>query len=227
MATAVIPAYRAERTIGDVVAGVRAAGIREVLVVDDGSRDATAALAERAGARVLRHARNRGKGAALWTGFAAARQAGAQAVLTLDADGQHDPAEIPRLLIASRAQPNALVIGARTISRESMPGRSRLGNHVSTFFLARFTGEPLSDSQSGFRVYPSALLERVVPRARRFDAETELLLAAVTNGHPVLEVAVRTIYQDGNRTHFRNVSDTMRIIVLVLGWLARSRQLPS
>jgi glycosyltransferase involved in cell wall biosynthesis len=225
MLPAVIPAYRAERTIADVVAGVRAAGVSEVLVVDDGSADATAALAERAGARVLRHASNRGKGAALWTGFAAARKAGAQGVLTLDADGQHDPAEIPRLLAASRTHPNALVIGARSLSRESMPGRSRLGNHVSTFFLARFTGQPLSDSQSGFRVYPSALLERLVPRARRFDAETELLLAAVTYDHPVLEVAVRTIYQEGNRTHFRNFGDTMRIIVLVLGWLARSRQL--
>jgi glycosyltransferase involved in cell wall biosynthesis len=222
---AVIPAYRAERTIADVVAGVRAAGIGEVIVVDDGSRDATAALAERAGARVLRHQRNRGKGAALWTGFAAARAA--QSVLTLDADGQHDPAEIPRLLTRARENPNALVIGARTLSREAMPGRSRLGNHVSTFFLARFTGEPLSDSQSGFRIYPTALLSRVTPRARRFDAETELLLAAVTHGHPVLEVAVRTIYQEGGRTHFRDVSDTMRIIFLVLGWLARSRRLPS
>jgi glycosyltransferase involved in cell wall biosynthesis len=222
---AVIPAYRAERTIADVVAGVRAAGVREVIVVDDGSRDATASLAERAGARVLRHQRNRGKGAALWTGFAAARTA--QSVLTLDADGQHDPAEIPRLLTRAREHPNALVIGARTLSREAMPGRSRLGNHVSTFFLARFTGEPLSDSQSGFRVYPTALLSRVTPRARRFDAETELLLAAVTHGHPVLEVAVRTIYQEGGRTYFRDVSDTMRIIFLVLGWLARSRRLPS
>jgi glycosyltransferase involved in cell wall biosynthesis len=227
MVLAVIPAYQAERTIADVVVGVRAAGLGEVIVVDDGSRDATAGLAERAGARVLRHARNRGKGAALWTGFAAARQLGARSVLTLDADGQHDPAEIPRLLAAARASANALVVGARTISREAMPGRSRIGNHVSTFFLARFTGEPLSDSQSGFRVYPSALLERVTPRARRFDAETELLLGAVTYGHPVVEVAVRTIYQEGGRSHFRDVHDTMRIIVLVLGWLARSRRLPS
>src|SRR5689334_10887027 len=169
MISAVIPAYHAERSIADVVAGVRAAGLSDVIVVDDGSDDATAALAERAGARVLRHQRNRGKGAALWTGFAAAR--GAQSVLTLDADGQHDPAEIPRLVTAAREHPEALVIGARTLSREAMPGRSRLGNHVSTFFLARFTGEPLSDSQSGFRVYPRMLLDRVTPHARRFDAE--------------------------------------------------------
>src|SRR5262245_14560587 len=99
---AVVPAYAAERTIAQVVVGARAAGLESVLVVDDGSPDATSALAERAGARVLRHAANRGKGAALWTGFREAARLGAAGILTMDADGQHDPAEIPRLLAAHR-----------------------------------------------------------------------------------------------------------------------------
>src|SRR5439155_26077547 len=97
---------------------------------------------------------------------------------------------------------------------------SRLGNRVSTWFLRRFTGEPLTDSQSGFRVYPATLLAAVTPTVERYDAETELLLAAVTHGHPVLEVPVATIYQHGGTTHFRNARDTARIVKLVLGWLA-------
>src|SRR5262245_43413005 len=149
MIWAVVPAYRAERSVGGVVAGVRAAGLDRVVVVDDGSHDATAGVAERAGAIVLSHAANRGKGAALWTGFRAALAAYCEAVVTLDADGQHDPAELPRLLAAWRAAPWALVVGARTLARNLMPARSRLGNRVSTWFLRRFTGEPLTDSQSG------------------------------------------------------------------------------
>jgi glycosyltransferase involved in cell wall biosynthesis len=221
MIPAVIPAYQAERTIEAVVMGVRATGTSAVYVVDDGSRDATTSLAERAGAKVLRHAQNRGKGAALWTGFAQALKDGARAVLTLDADGQHDPAEIPRLLSAHREHPESLIIGARSLREEVMPGRSRVGNRTSTFFLSLFSGRRISDSQSGFRIYPRSLLTRIEPTARRFDAETELLLAAVTHGYPIEEVIVQTIYQQHGATHFHDVLDTARIIKLVLGWLAR------
>src|SRR5215831_5359141 len=218
MIPAVVPAFDAERTIGQVVVGIRAAGADPVFVVDDGSRDATSGIAARAGATVLRHAQNRGKGAALWTGFAAALRAGARAVATLDADGQHDPAELPRLLAAWHAHAGALVIGARMLAPDRMPGRSRLGNRVSTFFLRSFTGQPLSDSQSGFRIYPAELLRGVTPRARRFDAETELLLAAVADGRRVIEVPVQTIYKPGGKTHFRDVRDTARIVGVVLRW---------
>jgi len=219
----VVPAYQAERTVGEVVLGIRAAGLARVVVVDDGSRDATAGVAAQAGATVLRHAANRGKGAALWTGFRAALRAGCAAVATLDADGQHDPAELPRLLAAWRRQPDALVLGARKLASDLMPGRSRLGNRVSTWFLCRFTGRPLTDSQSGYRVYPAGLLGRVVPTARRFDAETELLLCAVSSGCPVVEVPVATIYKRGGTTHFRNAQDTARIVKQVLKWLAARR----
>jgi glycosyltransferase involved in cell wall biosynthesis len=223
MIAAVVPALNAERTIDAVTRGVRAAQVDAVFVIDDGSTDATAGLAESAGATVLRHPANRGKGAALWTGFAAALGAGAAAVLTLDADGQHDPAELPRLRAAHEAQPEALVVGARALAPNLMPARSRLGNRVSTHFLSCFTGRALSDSQSGFRVYPSQLLREVSPRARRFDAETELLLAAVSQGRPVVEVPVRTIYQRDSSSHFRDVADTARIIKVVLRWLTAER----
>src|SRR5262249_38075164 len=139
MIWAVVPAYQAERTIGDVVRGVRAAGLERVLVIDDGSRDATAGVAAQAGASVLKHAANRGKGEALWSGFRAALRAACEAVVALDADGKHDPGELPRLVGAWRRQPDALVVGARELSPSLMPGRSRVGNRVSTWFLRRFT----------------------------------------------------------------------------------------
>jgi glycosyltransferase involved in cell wall biosynthesis len=223
MLVAVVPAFEAERTLGEVVSGIRAAGVARVLVVDDGSRDATTGIAERAGAQVLRHPANRGKGAALWTGFRAAQRLGARAVVTLDADGQHDPADIPRLAAAHDAERHAVVIGVRALTAAAMPARSRLGNHVSTFFLRCLTGRELSDSQSGFRIYPIELISRMTPRARRFDAETELLLAAISWELPIVEVPVRTIYREGGATHFRNIRDTSRIVTLVLGWLVRQR----
>jgi glycosyltransferase involved in cell wall biosynthesis len=217
---AVVPAFEAERTIAEVVKRARDAGVASVLVVDDGSRDATADQAARAGATVLRHCRNRGKGAALWTGFRWAARTGANAVLTMDADGQHDPREIPGLLAAAARAPDALIIGARDRAATAMPRRSRIGNGVSTFFLRHFTGRALTDSQSGFRVYPLSLLTKLTPTTRRFDCETELLLGAVSHGHPIVEVGVRTIYPAGTRSHFENVGDSARIIALVLRWLA-------
>jgi glycosyltransferase involved in cell wall biosynthesis len=213
-----IPVYQCEATVGDVVRGARAAG-HPVLVVDDGSSDASGDAAERAGATVLRHPGNQGKGAALQTGFAFAERHGARAVLTLDADAQHDPSEIPHLVAAHRADPRALVIGVRRFDEELMPRRSRIGNRISTWWISRFAGRSHADTQSGFRVYPRALFAGARFRTSRFDTETELILRAAKLALPLVEVPIRTIYADGEktRTHFRNFRDTLRIITLVIG----------
>jgi glycosyltransferase involved in cell wall biosynthesis len=212
----VIPAYQAARTVGDVVRGARATGL-PVVVVDDGSTDGTAAAAEAAGATVLRHPANQGKGAALQTGFAHAAKIGASGVLSLDADGQHDAAEIPSLLSAHREDPNALVIGIRRFD-ESMPRRSQIGNRISTWWITRFAKRPMRDTQSGFRLYPRALTDGSELRTSRFDTETELLLRAAKLNVPLREVPIKTIYHhDGPKTHFRNFRDTLRIITLVIG----------
>src|SRR5581483_11090272 len=149
----VIPCFEAEATIGDVVRGARAGGW-PVAVVDDGSRDGSAAAAEAAGAVVLRHPANHGKGAALQTGFAWAESRGATAIATLDADGQHDPADLESLIAAHRANPRALVIGVRSFAPDAMPTWSRIGNRISTYWISRYAGRPHRDTQSGFRVYP-------------------------------------------------------------------------
>jgi hypothetical protein len=209
----VVPCYEGAATVGDVVRGARAQGL-PVVVVDDGSSDDSARVAEAAGATVLRHPANRGKGAALASGFAWARQHGQDAVLSMDADGQHDPAEIPSLVAAHRSDPEALVIGVRSFAPEDMPRRSRVGNRISTWWISRFAGQQYRDTQSGFRIYPRALFD-VPLRSTRFDTETELLLRAANKKLPLVEVPIRTIYGPNRVTHFHGFRDTLRVIKLV------------
>src|SRR6185436_8784283 len=122
-----------------------------------------------------------------------------RAVVTMDADGQHDPAELPLLLAAHAEEPRALVIGVRRIDPELMPRRSRIGNTISTFFISRYAGRPLTDSQSGFRVYPAELLAGAPLKTRRFETETELLLWSCKLGLPLVEVPIQTIYHHYNK----------------------------
>jgi len=236
-----IPAYNAERHVAAVVRGAQKTGL-PVVVVDDGSTDKTQQQAQSAGAIVLRHHGNRGKGAALQTGFAYARTQGADGVLTLDADGQHDTREIPSLLAAWRLDPSSLVMGVRSFDPALMPRRSRIGNHISTFFISLFAGRRHRDTQTGFRIYPRRLLSLPLS-TRLFDTETELLLWASKLAIPLCEVPVQTIYRvpspvdsDGTdpraepetstpRTHFRNWEDTLRVLGLVVSspWWRRDK----
>jgi hypothetical protein len=209
----VIPCYQGVRKVADVVRGARATGL-PVVVVDDGSTDGSGAAAEAAGATVLRHPANRGKGAALASGFAYAKKIGADAVLTMDADGQHDAGEIPALVAAHEREPRALVIGVRSFAPEDMPRRSRVGNRISTWWISRYAGMRYADTQSGFRVYPSALFD-VPLRSTKFDTETELLLRAAKMKLGLVEVPIKTIYDRDHQSHFHGFRDTMRVIKLV------------
>ena len=212
----VIPCYDAARRVGEVVRGALVFGM-PVYVVDDGSRDDSAAAAHAAGATsVLRHPANQGKGAALRTGFRWALSQGATSVLTLDADGQHDPGEIPLLLSAHASHPEALIIGVRSFAPDDMPRRSRIGNRISTFWIGRFSGRAHRDTQSGFRLYPRALAALPQLRTSRFDTETELLLLAARLRVPLVDVPVRTIYDVDRTTHFHGLTDTLRVLGLVI-----------
>lgn len=210
-----IPAFHAEKTVGEVVSSVKAQGLA-VLVVDDGSADKTAECAAKAGAEVLRHSENRGKGAAIQTGFAFAQKRGLSALVTMDADGQHDSAELVRLLKAHDEHPESLVIGVRDFDPTVMPRRSRVGNRISTFWISLFAGRRHRDTQSGFRIYPHRLFSLPLT-TRRFDTETEILLWAAKLNVPLVEIPIATIYKDGHRSHFRNWEDTLRVLRLVIG----------
>ncbi|MGZ3425191.1 MAG: glycosyltransferase [Polyangia bacterium] len=213
MTIIVIPCYQGARTVADVVRGARGSGL-PVVVVDDGSTDGSGAAAEAAGATVLRHPANRGKGAALASGFAYAKKIGADAVVTMDADGQHDAGEIGALFAAHAANPRALVVGVRSFAPEDMPRRSRVGNRISTWWISRYAGLRYSDTQSGFRVYPSAIFD-VPLKSTKFDTETELLLRAAKMKLPLVEVPIKTIYAPDHASHFHGFRDTMRVIKLV------------
>jgi glycosyltransferase involved in cell wall biosynthesis len=207
----VIPVYNHARNVGQVVAAVVASGA-PVFVVDDGSTDGSGeAAAAVAGARLLRHEVNRGKGAAILTGLAAAQASGARFAITVDADGQHRPDEARRLLAglwpADGDRPErALVLGVRTgMDQATVPWTSRMGRGFSGFWVWTAGGPRVADSQSGFRVYPVAETLALPTRARRFEFEVEVLVQAHRAGLPIREVAVSVAYDPpgGRVSHFR------------------------
>ena len=207
---ALIPCLDCAPTIASIVRHARTL-VEIVWVIDDGSTDGTADVAGEAGAVVLRHAQNRGKGAALLTGLAAARAKGFSHAVTLDGDGQHDPAEIPALIAAARSQPTALVVGARRFPRENVPRASRFGRWWSNLWVSLETGRRLSDTQSGMRVYPVKPTLALNLRPSRFEWEVEVIVRTCWAGAPVIEVPVAVRYPPGRRSHYRPYYDSMRI----------------
>jgi glycosyltransferase involved in cell wall biosynthesis len=217
---ALVPALDAAGTIEDVVARTRAV-LRDVVVVDDGSRDATGEIAERAGATVLRLPRNRGKGAALRVGFEHALRAGFDAVVTIDADGQHDPGQVPALLRRRDETGATLVIGERTYGEDEMIPVRRFGNRFSRRAISLFAGVRVPDPQNGFRLYDRKLLEAVPLRGERYDLESEVIVKAARAGFVVESVPTRLLRVEGSATsHYRPVADTARIcLAVVRTWL--------
>jgi glycosyltransferase involved in cell wall biosynthesis len=204
---AIIPGYQEGPRIGPVV---KAAGRHlPVLVVDDGSGDDTASVAEAAGARVLRQIPNAGKGAALRTGFRTALEEGWDAVVTLDADGQHDPEEIPRF-VAAFAAPGAhgprpeLVIGRRDFTR--MPPIRRLSNTLGTAAFSWAVGQEVPDNQSGYRLLGRRLMAATLDsREAGFEFEVEMIAVCLRRGWSLAWVPIATIYA-GEPSHVRPVA---------------------
>lgn len=206
-----IPAFNAAGTIGNVVRQSREV-IPDVVVIDDGSVDATAANAAAAGARVLRHEINRGKGAALKTGFAYAIERGQDGVITLDADGQHLPAEIPKFLRAHEETGADLIIGGRAHLFGQMLPRRRLANRFSAWTIGWASQTAVSDSQSGYRFYSTRLLRSVRLRTDGFDLESEVIVRAGRGGFKVLTIPIDLDFVDGVSTsHYKPLKDTLRI----------------
>ena len=205
----VVPAFQAVGTIGDVITGVKASlpGVR-IIVVDDGSSDGTGEEARGRGAFVLSHPRNRGKGVALRAGIARACKDGAEAIVTIDADGQHPASEIPRLLQPIAAGKADLVLGARA-RNGTMPVSRRFTNWLSASLATRIGRQPLPDAQTGFRAFTPALAARVQPAGERYEFEANFLLDALRAGYRVASIEVPTIY--GAPSHFRTLGDTWRM----------------
>ena len=218
----VIPALNAAATIGDLVAKVR--GL-DVVVIDDGSTDRTATVAAARGALVISHLRNRGKGHALRTGFEYAVRERYDGVVTLDSDGQHDPAEIPALIQAGEVQHAALVLGSRMANGLAMPAARWRTNRVMSRIISWLAGQPVPDSQCGFRLIRRELLERMHLRAGRFDIESEVVLWAAAERWKIVSVPVTSIYR-GGPSHIQPVRDGLRFAGLVARFLFRPRRGP-
>lgn len=216
---AVIPAYDAAGTIGALVKRIKATGL-DVVVVDDGSTDRTASVASSEGALVISHLRNQGKGSALRTGFEHALRARYDGVVTLDSDGQHDPADIPHLIRAGEVQHAGIVLGDRMTNGSRMPPVRRWTNRLMSAIVSALARQPIPDSQCGFRLIRREVLERVPLRARRYELETELLCAAAKRRWKIISVPVQCIYRD-QRSLIRPVRDGMRFLGVILRtWLS-------
>ena len=196
-----------------MISGVRAALPHAALVVvDDGSTDATGAAGSAAGAVVIRHERNAGKGAALATGISRALAEDAAAIVTLDADGQHPPEALPLLLAPLADAAVDLVLGARARS-SAMPASRRITNWLSATVASRIAATPVPDAQTGLRAFTRKLAAAVTPGLTgytRYDYEAAFLLVALRAGYGVRSVAIPTIY-DGQPSHFKSVADGWRV----------------
>ena len=207
----VIPAFRAARTLPDVLARARrVVPAAQVVVVDDGSDDDTPSLALAGGAAVASHEKNLGKGRALATGLAGAEAMGVAWIVTLDADGQHPPEQIPALLAPLREGRADLVVGARRRDPAVMPPGRRFSNWLSSSLVSRALGAAVPDSQSGFRAMGAAVAAAVKPGGRRYEFETEFLFLAAERGFRIAAVSIPTVY-GGAPSHFRHVADTLRL----------------
>jgi glycosyltransferase involved in cell wall biosynthesis len=210
---AIIPAYCEGRSIGEVVRHVLRY-VQVVLVVDDGSPDSTATEAEAAGAKVIRHPKNLGKGAALKTGLDHAVSIGAAFLLFLDGDGQHDPSEIPAFIDAINRSNADMVVGNRMGNLESMPLIRRWTNQFMSWQIGRICKIPIPDSQCGFRLARKELLPVLMAPSNRFEFESESIILAARQGFRLSFVPIRTIYTD-QHSKIRPLRDTMRYLRLI------------
>jgi glycosyltransferase involved in cell wall biosynthesis len=218
-----IPALDCAATIGDVVRGCRE-HVSVVLVVDDGSSDATAEEARSAGAEVCSHGENLGKGAALLSGLRYLGERGFSHAVSLDGDGQHLPSEIPKLVAESTSHPGALITGSREIE-SAVAAINRFGNEFANVWVWIATGRDLGDTQCGQRVYPIAPTLALGPVGRRFEFETEILIRGARAGTEIRSVPVRVYYPppELRRSHYDKLWDTVRIVEMVVGLMLRLR----
>ena len=224
---ALIPAFKPDRLLLDLVRDLRDGGFRSVIVVDDGSPPESAPvfdeIAAIPGCTLLRHEVNRGKGRAIKTGLAffLERYPDADGIVTVDADGQHRAKDVVRVAESYLADSDALVIGSRKFARKS-PWRSRLGNRITRQVFRWVAGVRLADTQSGLRCFSRTVAPRLLALAgERYEYEMNVLVACPKLSVPLREVGIETVYLDGNRSsHFKPIIDSVKIYFLLLRFVS-------
>jgi len=214
-----IPAFNAEKTLNAVVIECHTLGF-PLIVVDDGSTDNTVSKLPALKLTLLRHATNLGKGSALRTGFEWAMQHGFDAVITLDADGQHDASAIPLLFSAAEKSGVDLMIASRFTQFEEMSGLRKFWNRFGVWCMRKRTGFDITDSQSGFRFYSSRLLQGVKLSCKGYNLEMEILIKAWKCGFSIGSTPIAARVADGRPTsHYRPFSDTWAICMTFLRYM--------
>ncbi len=208
---ALIPAYNEEKAIYDIISQIKKY-LDGIVVIDDGSLDNTEKEAKRAGAIVLRHEKNQGKGAALNRGFKYILRnfLSFEAIIVLDGDGQHNPEEITKFINAFKKTRADLILGQRLINRREMPRLRRIGNRLASWLVSKKIGQKISDSQSGFRLLSKKFLEDLDLEEGGYTIETEILLKAAQNKFQIKDVPILTIYR--NKKYLNFFKEFKRII---------------
>ncbi|HQH52746.1 MAG TPA: glycosyltransferase family 2 protein [Candidatus Hydrogenedentes bacterium] len=211
---AVVPCYNAGRRVRAVVEGLMEL-LDHVYVVDDGSTDGSARSVDGLCATVVTFSENRGKGFAMLAGFETAlKEPGIRAVAILDADGQHNPSELPHLYRAFLEHEADLVVGTRTFTRGEIPLASWFGNSLTAFLTKLLLGQTITDTQSGYRIHSRRFLEDVLKTilGGRYETEMAILIKAAREDYTLVAEPIQTIYEEGNRSsHFNKIRDSFRI----------------
>lgn len=209
-----IPSYNVAKTIGSIVKDLKARGLA-VYVVDDGSSDNTQAIAEAAGAAVIIHRKNMGKGASLRDGFERALRDGFDAVVVMDGDGQHKADDVGRFLKKAEGSDAAVFIGNRMSSASRMPYIRLATNRFMSSIISKVTGLYIPDSQCGFRLIKREVLDKIVLESSRYEIDSELILKAAHAGFKIESLPIQTVYQN-EVSNINPVLDTLRFIALMI-----------
>jgi len=210
-----IPAYNAADTLPAVIERTtRSVSPEQIIVVNDGSTDATGSIASSRGVIAVHHQQNKGKGAALQSGFDEALKRNCDAVLTMDADLQHQPEDIPRFLALYTLSRYDVIIGSRLHHMKGMPIHRMLSNTITTTLVRLRTGASIADSQSGFRFIVRRVLQRIRLESTGFEAETEFLIKAARSGFSIGSIPIETVYAN-ERSHMTHFSTTINFIKIL------------
>lgn len=221
----VIPAYNAEKTLGHVLEKLtRLIPPEKIVVVDDGSTDQTAGVAKSTHISVVSHNSNQGKGAALQSGFEHCLRLNARYILTMDADAQHDVADIQKFVHSMAQNQHDFVIGSRMSDLTKMPIHRRLSNRLTSKLVSWRIQMPVVDSQSGFRLFKAEILKHVELKTRHYEMESELLLKAALQGYRIGFVNISTIYADNSVSYVKAI-DVWRFISMYIRSFWDERQM--
>jgi glycosyltransferase involved in cell wall biosynthesis len=209
-----IPSYNEESEIAKLIHELQRFSL-DIVIVDDGSQDRTAAIAESCGAKVLRNIRNMGKGATLSRGFDYILNNGYDAVITMDGDGQHRPEDLPEFLAAAEPGDAGILIGNRMLDTKNMPFIRVVTNKFMSWLISRIANQKIHDTQCGYRLIKAEVLKKIKIETANFEAESEILIKASEAGFKIRSVPVETVYAQ-EKSQINPFIDTFRFLKFII-----------